>query len=172
METQEVQLTAIDSGTVVIATEIVAQGLSLDSVVADGTQLQSQLETQEVQLTAIDSELVLIDTDTTKISSQLETQETILEAGTDYVSTGGGTEKVTIPADPFQVAGSAQACREVRVFCPSANAAAVYLQIGAVADADDIALEEDTWLTIPISNTNLLNFFGAQNDIVNLLWRN
>ena len=88
------------------------------------------------------------------------------------MSSAGGTEKLTIPGSPFQVAGASQVCREVIIYVPSANAGTTYLQIGAVADANDLQLQEDVWLPIAMNNTNLLNFFGTENDLVHLLWRN
>ena len=214
LETNESQMETLESELITIETEQSAQGLSLDSIVADGTQLQSQLETQEsqletteTQLTAIDSGIVNIVTNTDGLESQLETNESQMEtnetqltaidsgmvntavslvavdselvniaadttAATFGVSSAGGTEKLTIPATPFQVAGSAQTCREVIIYVPSGNTGTTYLQIGGVADANDLQLQEDVWLPIAVNNTNLLNFFGTENDVVHLLWRN
>ncbi len=113
-----------------------------------------------------------LEDDVELVQSAVDSVHSVLLAGTTVVSSGGGTEKITIPADPFQVAGAAQACREVIIYCPSGNVGITYLQIGAVADADDLPLHEDVWLSIPINNTNLLNFFGTAADKVYLLWRN
>ena len=87
METQETQLTAIDSELVNIeadTTQIAAGTSNLESQMITQqtslTAIDSELVNAATSLVAIDSELVLIDTDTTKISSQLETQETQLTA--------------------------------------------------------------------------------------------
>lgn len=88
-------------------------------------------------------------------------------------STGDGdghTQKLTIPADPFQVTGSDQACRSVLVVHTSDNA--VYMNIGAVADADDFIIPKNVVIPVPIDNCNKLHFFGTQADIIRLLWRN
>lgn len=85
-------------------------------------------------------------------------------------STGGGTQKLTIPADPFQVAGSAQACRSVLVVHTSDNA--VYMNLGAVADADDFPIPKNVVIPVPIDNCSKLNFFGTAADTIRLLWRN
>ena len=108
------------------------------------------------------------------ILDSIETDiETLSDSGAlDRNSTAGGTEKLTIPGDPFQVPGSAQTCREILIYVPSGNVGTTYLNIGAVADADDLQLQEDVWLSAPFSNTNLLNFFGTADDVVHLLWRN
>jgi len=84
-------------------------------------------------------------------------------------STEGGTEKLTIPADPFQIAGSAQECRGVLVVHSSDNA--VYMNIGAVADADDFLIPKDVVIPVPIDNCSKLNFFGTADDTIRLLWR-
>lgn len=85
-------------------------------------------------------------------------------------STTGGTQKLTIPADPFQVAGSDQACRSVLVVHSSDNA--VYMNIGAVADADKFIIPKNAVIPIPIDNCSKLNFFGTAADTIRLLWRN
>lgn len=85
-------------------------------------------------------------------------------------STGGGTQKLTIPADPFQVAGTAQACRSILVVHSSDNA--VYMNIGAVATADSFLIPKDTVVPVPFDNCSRLNFFGTADDVIRLLWRN
>lgn len=84
-------------------------------------------------------------------------------------STTGGTQKLTIPADPFQIAGSAQACRSVLVVHSSDNA--VYMNIGAVADTDDFLIPKNVVIPVPIDNCSKLHFFGTQADTIRLLWR-
>lgn len=86
------------------------------------------------------------------------------------ISTGGGTQKLIIPADPFQVAGSAQACRSILVVHSSDNA--VYMNIGAVATADSFLIPKDTPIPLPFDNCSRLNFFGTATDTIHLLWRN
>ena len=85
-------------------------------------------------------------------------------------STGGGTQKLTIPGDPYQVAGSDQACRSVLVVHTSDNA--VYMNISAVATADSFPIPKNVVLPIPIDNCDKLNFFGTTADTIRLLWRN
>lgn len=85
-------------------------------------------------------------------------------------STSGGTQKLTIPADPFQVVGSDQACRSVLVVHTSDNA--VYMNIGAVASADNFIIPKNVPTPVPVDNCSKLNFFGTQADIIRVLWRN
>ena len=85
-------------------------------------------------------------------------------------STTGGTQKLTIPGDPYQVAGVAQACRSVLVVHTSDNA--VYMNIGTVATADSFPIPKNVVLPIPIDNCDKLNFFGTTADTIRLLWRN
>lgn len=85
-------------------------------------------------------------------------------------STDGGTQKLTIPADPFQVAGSDQTCRSILVVHSSDNA--VYMNLGAVADADDFLIPKNVVIPVPIDNCSKLNFFGTEADTIRLLWRN
>lgn len=85
-------------------------------------------------------------------------------------STSGRTQKLAIPADSFQVAGSDQECRSVLVVHASDNA--VYMNIGAVADADDFLIPKNMVIPVPVDNCSRLNFFGTADDIIRLLWRN
>lgn len=83
-------------------------------------------------------------------------------------STGGGTQKLTIASNV--AVGSAQACRGVLVVHSSDNA--VYLQLGATADADDWEVPKNTPVPVPIDDCSKLNFYGTDADIIRLLWRN
>lgn len=85
-------------------------------------------------------------------------------------STAGGTEKLTIPGTPFQIAGTAQVCRCVSIVHSNTNP--VYFQIGALADVNDFIIPKDVVIPVPIDNCSKLNFFGTENDTIQLLWRN
>ena len=85
-------------------------------------------------------------------------------------SSAGGTQKLTIPADPFQIAGSAQACRSVSVIQSNVNP--VYMNIGAVATADKFLIPKDIMIPLSFNDCSLLNFFGTADDVVQLIWRN
>jgi len=105
----------------------------------------------------------------------IEAVETDIEALLDVTSliktsTEGGTQKLTIPADPFQIAGSAQVCRSMLVMHSNENP--VYINIGAVATADNFSIPKDTIVPVPFDNCSKLNFFGTANDIIRIFWRN
>ena len=109
------------------------------------------------------------------VTTELTTLELDIEAILGALSlikqsTAGGTQKITIPATPFQVAGSSQACRSVLVVHSSDNA--VYMQLGAAADADDFLIPKNVPIPVPIDDCSKLNFFGTQADTIRLLWRN
>lgn len=96
--------------------------------------------------------------------------KTVADESLSTKSTEGGTQKLAIPADPFQVAGSDQECRSILVVHSSDNA--VYMNIGAVATADNWLIPKDTPIPLPFDNCSKLNFFGTQADVIRLLWRN
>lgn len=109
------------------------------------------------------------------VTTELTTLELDIEAILGALSlikqsTAGGVQKVTIPADPFQVAGSAQACRSVLVVHTSDNA--LYMNLGAVATVNSWPIPKNTVIPVPVDNCSLLNFFGTAADTVRLLWRN
>ena len=103
--------------------------------------------------------------------------ERLIEAVTDLLeatsliktSSTGGTQKLTIPADPFQIAGSAQPCRSVSMIQSNENP--VYMNIGAVADADDFLIPKDIMIPLNYDDCSKLNFFGTANDVIQLIWR-
>jgi len=83
-------------------------------------------------------------------------------------STAGGTQKLTISSNIAQ--GSAQVCRGVLVVHSSDNA--VYLQLGATADADDWLIPKNFPVPVPIDNCSKLHFYGTDADTIRILWRN
>ena len=84
-------------------------------------------------------------------------------------STDGGTQKLIIPADPFQIAGTAQACRTILAIQENENP--VYMNIGAVATAENFSIPKGIIIPLPFDNCSKLNFFGTANDIIQLIWR-
>lgn len=82
-------------------------------------------------------------------------------------SENGGTQKLTISSNVAQ--GSDQVCRSILVVHTSANA--VYMNIGATADADDFIIPANVIVPVPIDNCSELHFFGTDADTIRLLWR-
>lgn len=66
--------------------------------------------------------------------------------------------------------GSSQACRSVLVIHTSDNA--VYMNIGAAADADDWPVPKNVPIPTPVDNCSDLYFYGTDADTIRLLWRN
>jgi len=89
-------------------------------------------------------------------------------------STAGGTQKVIIPATPFQVAGTAQVCRACLLHCPTGNTGDIHLTIkDELADTDDWLIPKGVAIPIPISDVSKLHFIGANaDDVIHILWRN
>jgi len=107
------------------------------------------------------------------VITAIEANETDVEAllgGTSLIkqSTSGGTQKLTIASNVAQ--GSSQACRSVLVVHTSDNA--VYVNIGATADADDFPIPKNVVVPIPVDNCSDLYFYGTDADTIRLLWRN
>lgn len=82
-------------------------------------------------------------------------------------SSTGGTQKLAIDSNVAQ--GSDQACRSILVVHASDNA--VYVNIGATADANDFIIPKNVVVPIPIDNCSKLYFYGTNADIIRLLWR-
>lgn len=83
-------------------------------------------------------------------------------------STGGGTQKLTISSNVAQ--GNDQACRSVLLVHSSDNA--VYLQLGATADADDFIVPKNVPIPVPVDNCLKIYVYGTDADTIRLLWRN
>lgn len=104
----------------------------------------------------------------------------------NIVSTGGGSNRVTIPATPFQIRGgtgtggaTSVPCKEVWLSCPSGSSN-IRVTIGAACTATTgikvpeqvLANENAMYLRIPIDDLNKLYFIGdTQNDVVDILYR-
>ena len=82
-------------------------------------------------------------------------------------SASGGTQKLTIASNVAQ--GSDQTCRSILVVHASDNA--VYMNIGATADADDFIIPKNVVIPVPIDNCSKLYFYGTDADTIRLLWR-
>lgn len=82
-------------------------------------------------------------------------------------SENGGTQKLTIASNIAQ--GSDQACRSILVVHTSSNA--VYMNIGATADANDFIIPANVIVPVPIDNCSKLYFYGTDADTIRLLWR-
>ncbi len=105
----------------------------------------------------------------------------------NIVSDDGGSNRVTIPADPYQIRGGTSTggatsvpCREVWLSCPTANTSAVKVTIGT--DCTDetgikvpeqgVSAENAMYLRIPIDDLNKLYFIGGTDgDTVDILYR-
>lgn len=136
--------------------------------------VEADIEATVTAVAAVTTKLGTIETDIETTNTKLGTLETDTETlmgSTSLIkrSTGGGTQKLTIPADPFQIAGSNQECRSILVVHSSDNA--VYVNIGAVANADNFLIPKNIPIPIPVDNCSRLNFFGTAADVVRLLWR-
>lgn len=92
------------------------------------------------------------------------------EHGYSLTSAGGGAEVLTIGAATADE-GADQACVEAILWTPDAD---MHFKIGTTdAAATDPLLPANACLTIPVNNTNLLQFYndGAGNETVNIIYR-
>lgn len=90
-----------------------------------------------------------------------------INARLDIVSAKGGAQKVTLANNVGQ--GSSQPCRSILVVHASDNA--VYMNIGAAADADDFIIPKNVIVPVPVSDCSDLYFYGTNADTIRLLWR-
>lgn len=81
----------------------------------------------------------------------------------------GGVEKITIPASPFRIVAADQECTEVLVM--EVSGTGTFINIGGNAAATSYPLSTTVPLKVAVTNTNQINLFGTQNDVVLLLWR-
>lgn len=104
----------------------------------------------------------------------------------DIVSSSGGSNRVTIPVDPYQIRGGTGAggatsvpCREAWLSCPS-DSSNIKVTIGVDCESttgirvpeQGLASENEMYLQIPIDDLNRLYFIGdTQNDVVDILYR-
>jgi len=104
----------------------------------------------------------------------------------DVVSMSGGSNRVTIPADPYKIRGgtgtggaTSVPCKEVWMSCPSGSSN-IKVRIGSACTAatgikvpeQGLANENGMYLRIPIDDLNKLYFIGeAENDVVDILYR-
>lgn len=104
----------------------------------------------------------------------------------DTVTGSGGSNRVTIPADPYQIrcgtgTGGATSveCREAWLSCPSGSSN-VKVTIGVACTAttgikvpeQGLANENAMYLRIPIDDLNQLYVIGeAENDTIDILYR-
>lgn len=80
-----------------------------------------------------------------------------------------GVEVVTIASNVGQ--GADQDCAWCYVYPIAANTGSIQMNMGAVADADDVTLVDDVPLRMHISNTSQMYFYGATNgDKVMIIW--
>ena len=85
-------------------------------------------------------------------------------------STAGESQKLTLTTGTGT--GANQVCRECYVKPDPANTASVNINLSAAADVNDGPLD-NRWMKVPVSNTNVLNFFSTDADaVVFLMWRN
>lgn len=132
---------------------------AVEAVTTELTTLETDIEATVVSVDAVTTKLGTIETDIEAIMGALSLIKQ---------STAGGTQKLTISSNVAQ--GSSQACRSVLVVHSSDNA--VYLQLGATADADDFIVPKNVPIPIPIDNCSKLYFYGTDADTIRLLWRN
>jgi len=101
------------------------------------------------------------------------------------VASGGGSNRVTIPATPFQIRGGTGAggatsvpCKEAILSCPSGSSN-IRVTIGTACTAttgikvpeQGLANENGMYLRLRISDLNKLYFIGeAENDVVDILY--
>lgn len=109
-------------------------------------------------------------------------------ANTDLnkVPSGGGSNRVTIPATPFQIRGGTSTggatsvpCKEATLSCPTGSSN-IKVTIGTACTAvtgikvpeQVLANENAMYLRIAIDDLNKLYFIGeAENDVVDILYR-
>lgn len=79
-----------------------------------------------------------------------------------------GEEVLAIASNIAQ--GSDQECSRCLVTVPSGNTGTIQIA-NTTATANDVTLVEDIIYEFNVSNTNLLNFYGATNaDKINIIW--
>lgn len=104
----------------------------------------------------------------------------------DIVSTSGGSNRVTIPADPFQIRGgtgddgaTSVPCKEAWLSCPKGSSG-IKVNIGTTCEDETgirvpeqgIADENEMYLRIPIDDLNKLYFVGTlEDDVIDILYR-
>jgi len=97
----------------------------------------------------------------------------------------GGSNRVTIPASPFQIRGGTGAggatsvpCRECILSCPSGSSgikvnidSACTATTGIKVPEQGLAEEDAMYLRLPIDDLNRLYFVGGvENDVVDILY--
>ena len=109
-----------------------------------------------------------------------------LNARLDTVTGDGGSNRVTIPATPFQIRGGTSTggatsvpCREAWLSCPTGSSN-IKVTIGTACTAttgikvpeQGLANENEMYLRIPIDDLNKLYFIGdTQSDVIDILYR-
>lgn len=103
----------------------------------------------------------------------------------NVVPSGGGSNRVTIPATPFQIRGgtgtggaTSVPCRECIISCPTGSSnvkvridTACTATTGIKVPEQGLANENAMYLRIPIDDLNRLYFIGeAENDVVDILY--
>jgi len=103
----------------------------------------------------------------------------------NIVPSFGGSNRVTIPADPYQIRGgtgtdgaTSVPCRECIISCPSGSSN-IKVRIddtctattGIKVPEQGLANEGEMYLRIPIDDLNRLYFIGeAENDVIDILY--
>jgi len=150
-------LAAIDIDTSAIDTKINTGNGHLVNILASTAAMVIDLAALEVLVTAGNVDLAAL--------------EVLLTNAITAVSTGGGTQVLTI-ATVDDAAGANQACREAFFWTPDAD---IHFTLGAgPADVNDPLVPANAPITIAINNTVLLQFWnqGGGNETVNIVWRN
>jgi len=103
----------------------------------------------------------------------------------NIVPSTGGSNRVTIPATPFQIRGGTSTggatsvpCRECILSCPTGSSnikvridTACTATTGIKVPEQALANENAMYLRIPIDDLNRLYFIGeAENDVVDILY--
>jgi len=104
---------------------------------------------------------------------------------TNRVPGHGGSNRVTIPATPFQIRGgtgtggaTSVPCRECIMSCPTGSSnikvridTACTAATGIKVPEQVLANSGDTYLRLPIDDLNRLYFIGdTQNDVIDILY--
>jgi hypothetical protein len=103
----------------------------------------------------------------------------------DIVPSSGGSNRVTIPASPFQIRGgtgtggaTSVPCKKAILSCPSGSSSvkvridtACTATTGIKVPEQGLANENAMYLELPIDDLNRLYFIGeAENDIIDILY--
>ena len=100
----------------------------------------------------------------------------------DVVPNSGGSNRVTIPATPYQIRGgtgtggaTSVPCKEALLLCPNGSSD-LRVNIGAACETDTgIKVPEAgvdfMFMRIPIDDLNKLYFIGTQADVCDILYR-